>query len=517
MTATAACWIACLVTIQVPPPNASARQLEQLRADEQALIDKETQKLFALAETLAAKGQTEAAKQVRQVLPARPPADGSMPFAPLPEVVPAHGKGPGLANVPAAPDQVRAQTDAIRKESAKALFDLAAKAAGATPKHLALADECLRAVIARDPDHAEARRLLGHVKHDGGWATPHAVVQFQAGMTLHPTYGWVRKSWIPHLEKGELPLNGGAPEGSERWAPAAQADGRHADWRNAWTINTEHFQIRTNVPLAESIAFGRHLETLHDVFNALFADVIGENLPLAVRYRSKTGPAPKAPEPHYVSYFAERQEYVDQLRAQQPNIEESLGLYLPPKRGSRRGHAYFFRDKAGELGVTDTLFHEVSHQLLFESGVARPDAYKQNAGNFWVFEGLGTYFETLRIDDDGSVRIGGLIGARNEEAIKRLRTIGAAVPMKTLVQYDSDAFNAGNIFRHYQQASALTTFFMHAKNEEYRDGFLMYVRDACKGALRRGSAHTLEERIGVPAAKLDAEFAAYLNEAAARQ
>ena len=36
------------------------------------------------------------------------------------------------------------------------------KALKANPPRLALADECLRAVVARDPDHAEAHRLLGY-------------------------------------------------------------------------------------------------------------------------------------------------------------------------------------------------------------------------------------------------------------------------------------------------------------------------------------------------------------------
>ena len=44
----------------------------------------------------------------------------------------------------------------------------------AIPPRLALADACLRDVIARDPGHAEAHRLLGFVPHEGGWATPFA-------------------------------------------------------------------------------------------------------------------------------------------------------------------------------------------------------------------------------------------------------------------------------------------------------------------------------------------------------
>ena len=42
---------------------------------------------------------------------------------------------------------------------------------------------------------------------------------------------------------------------------------------------TEHFEIQTNVTLAEAITFGRRLEAFHDLFMTLFADILGENFP----------------------------------------------------------------------------------------------------------------------------------------------------------------------------------------------------------------------------------------------
>jgi uncharacterized protein DUF1570 len=506
-------WIAVILTLQVPPPNAPAEHSETLRADRASILEREAKVLAALAKALKAGGDDDAAKQVVALLPAPASPDGSRPFVQLPEVV--ASRNPGLANVPVEKAQPhwRLGVDATRADSAKKLFDLAGRAASATPKRLALADACLRDVIARQPDHAEVRRLLGHVKYEGGWASPFAVSELRAGKTLHPTYGWVRKSWVKHLEKGELPENGSVAEGAERWISADQADAHHRDWANAWTIHTEHFQIRTNVPLAESIAFGRHLETLHDLFEALLADVVGDSLPLAQRFKTPGLVGEKKTELHLVSYFADRQEYVDTLRPSQPKIEESLGIYLPPTSPkSRRGHAYFFWDKGGDLPVIATLFHEVSHQLLFESGIARADAYKANGGNYWVFEGLGTYFETLQIQEDGSVRIGGLVGRRNEEAKKRLVVENALVPLKTFVQYDARAFNLDRmIFRHYQEASALTSLLMDGQGGKYRDGFLTYVRDACKGTLRRGSGHTLEERLETDYDTLQVELLAYLQ------
>lgn len=510
---------ACLST-QVPPPDAASRLAESYRAERRAILDREAGRLEALADRLSAAGEQGAASEVRKHLPSPPEPSGAERIVPLPEVVAARSRTGGLANVPVGPKASsgwKAELDSARHESARSLFDLANRAAAAVPRHLALADACLRAVIARQPDHPEARRLLGYVAHEGGWATPYAAQQSRDGKVLHPVYGWVSAGWVPHLERGELPARG-RPEGKEVWLPADQADSQRRDFRNAWTIRTEHFTIRTNVPLSEAIAFGRHLETLHEVFETLFADVLGENLPLAQRFKNRTAVGEKAREPHLVSYFAEKPEFVEHLRpVQGDTIEQSLGLYLPARPGKgRRGHAYFFRDPGGQIRATATLSHEVSHQLLFESGIAGANDYTKNVGTYWVFEGLGTYFETLTIQPDGTVLIGGLVGPRNEEARRNLIQPGKFVPLAAFVRMDQPTFNGdrgGDIFLHYQEASALTSFLMHGRAGAYREGFLDYVRDACRGQVRRGGGRTLEDRLGKPYAAVESEFLASLKEA----
>ncbi len=110
------------------------------------------------------------------------------------------------------------------------LFALAERAASSTPKHYALADECLRAVLDRQPHHPEARRLLGYVPHDGGWATPFAARNLRHQMVNHPTYGWIDATWVPHLERGELPAPTVPGRRQTRWLPADQANELHRLW-----------------------------------------------------------------------------------------------------------------------------------------------------------------------------------------------------------------------------------------------------------------------------------------------
>ena len=116
-----------------------------------------------------------------------------------------------------------------------------------------------------------------------------------------------------------------------------------------------------------------------------------------------------------------------------PTIVNTLGTYLPARKGQPQtaGRSYFFRDDNGQLDNLSTLFHEVSHQLLFE-GLTPATRQEQNVGNYWVWEGLGTYFETFTPQEDGSYQLGGLIGPRIAKAREDILIDGLFVPIRRL-------------------------------------------------------------------------------------
>lgn len=494
--------VALTLTLQVPPPTSGLDAGRDLASESRALIAKEAEALKALADRLTDRGETKGAEEVRKLMPR--PVDGpGTRLMPLPDVV------DPTAKPPAAESAWRGEIVAIREPVGETFFDMARKAADATPPHMARAGMALRATLERMPDHAEGRRLLGFVPHEGGWAKPFAVAQLKAGNVSHPTYGWVPEDWVPHLELGELPAPfvRGKPT---TWLPAAEADRLRSTWRNPWQINTEHFEIRADVPLAETIAFGRRLEAFHDLFFAVMADAIGDDLPLARRFRTPTLQPDAGYRPHQVIYYADREEYQERLRPVAGGRvgAESLGYYDPRGTGKGNRHpAYFFRDAGGQLPMEATLYHEVSHQLLFES--AGPNAYLSNAGDYWVFEGLGTYFETVDPAEDGSLEVGGLVGARLAEAVKSL---GARkfLPLGEFLRQDQSAFNRDDrIYVNYQQAMALAVFLMQAEEGAHREPFLDYVRDAYRGRIKRGSGRSLEDRLGIPADEIERKFKAF--------
>ncbi|WP_165248285.1 DUF1570 domain-containing protein [Paludisphaera soli] len=501
---------ALALTLQVPPPTADADRAKELETDARAIRMRESDSLRALADRLKGQGDPNGAAEVLKLAPPEPEGSATL-ILPLPDVVEAR---PGLSSLPAAEAAWRKEIDAIRKPAGEAFFDLAKRAATAEPPHMARAGIALRETLARLPDHAEARRLLGYVPHDGGWARPFAVRQLKDGNVSHPTYGWVPEDWVVHLELGELPAP--AVRGkATTWLPAAEADRLRSTWRTPWQINTEHFEIRADVPLAEAIQFGRRLEAFHDLFFALMADVVGDELPLSRRFRSPALQPDASYRPHQVVYYADRDEYHERMRpvAGEQVASQSLGYYDPPRQGQgNRRPAYFFRDADGQLPVEATLYHEVSHQLLFES--AGRNAYLANAGDYWVFEGLGTYFETVTPREDGSIEVGGMAGARLEEAV---RSLGARkfLRLEEFLRQDQAAFNRDErIFVNYQQAMALAVFLMQADRGAYREPFLDYVRDAYRGRIKRGSGRSLEDRLGTPVDEIERRFRAFYAPAA---
>ena len=450
-------------------------------------------------------GRLDRAGDVRGIIEPRPPANGPRRFEPLPELVPA----------PEAPDPAEspegaAEAEAARAEAAEAFSKLSDRAFDAN--RLALADSCLRAVLRRRPDDPEARRLLGYVPHDGGWATPHAIRELDQGKTLHPIYGWIPTDDLPKLDRGLLPAPRSGRGGAPRWLPAEEADAmRLGSIERGWQITTTHFEIRASVGLDEAIAFGRRLEDFFDLFTSVAADLIGPSrLPLARLQRTPGAVAePLAPRRHRVDYFGSKQQYIEYLAPHLgADIDGTLGIYLDDQRVS-----YSFKDDAGQISVEATLYHEVSHQLLFE--LAGRTGYQRNAGNYWVFEGLGTYFETVTPRPDGSIQFGGPVGRRFEEAKRRIIEVGQFVPTAELVTFDRDTFNArdneGDVYLNYAEAMALATFLMDADRGIRRDGFLDYAADAYNGRLRGGFPTTLFSSVGLNAGDLDQELRAFLR------
>lgn len=90
-------------------------------------------------------------------------------------------------------------------------------------------------VVAFSPEHDEANEALGHRRAGDGWLAP----------------------------------NRG------RWGPVTRLDDLHADWNDAWGIETSHWRLRTNLPTAEAVETAIDLERFHVLFFEKFGHALG--------------------------------------------------------------------------------------------------------------------------------------------------------------------------------------------------------------------------------------------------
>lgn len=497
---------------QVPPPRSVAVIGTELRADLKATLDRERAQLEALAAKLAADGRAGEAEAVRRLIEPEPEPNAPNTFKPLPDpVVPGEGE---IAPPP--------EAAAIRTRSSKALFALYQRAIAPGSERIGVATESLRAAFRRNSLDPEINRLLGYVPHDGGWATPQTAANLKNHMVRHPRFGWVEESWVPHLDRGELPAVP-VPGQPLAWLPADEADRQRRDFaKRPWLITTAHFEIAANVPLEEVISFGQRLEALHELFWVLLPDLYDpKSVPIVQRARDPMRQAGLTTKRHQVWYFASKDEYVEYFRkSYRIDVEGTLGYAMPPSEARsyrQKPRSYFYRPPPDDaIAATETLFHEASHQLVFESGPS--NAFTSNLGQFWVWEGLGTYFETLRPMADGSYQFGGFVGPRLAKARADLVDADGFVDLTALLAMGRAHFQAAEVASdHYAEGMALVVFLLHGQGGRYREGFLEYLAEAYRGRFRPGGGgEPLPDRLGTSAQSLDQEFRRFVTEAVPR-
>lgn len=385
------------------------------------------------------------------------PATGSLLFVAPDEYTPASNVG----------DQYREP----RNKYADSLFALAMRAAAAG--QLSLAFQWATETVRENPDHAEARRVLGYEPRDGQWLTAYGAKMFDSGKKWNPKSGWVSTD-DPKPSPGK---------------------------RNNWFLRTDHFLVSTNYSGEAAAELAARLELLHQIWRQLFA---GFYLPEREVRQLFDGDrvARGQPKPFRVFYYRNRSEYADALRRRQPRIDETLGIYFDTFR-----EAHFFAGGDQDAG---TLYHEAVHQLFQES---RP-ATKMvgSSANFWIIEGVATYFETLTEHVDPRIgryyTIGELTKGRLPSARRQLKE-NSSVPLAELTRLGKEELQQpANIARRYSQSCGLAAFLIDGEQGRYREPLVRYLQAIYTG---HDSVQTLVETTGASYSELDAAYRRYLE------
>jgi len=382
----------------------------------------------------------------------------------------------------------RERFTALRSAQAGALFALAQEAA--EQDRLSLAMMFAHEAIRENPHHAAARRTLGYVQFDDRWCTPHQRRMFESGHVWDERFGWLTKEELRRYEAGMRKFG-------RRWIDAEQEARIRRNLRRGWEVRTGHYRVTTNHSLEEGVRLARRFERLYQVWRQLF---VGYDVRPAVVRRAFAGRGslPHSDTPQEVVYFRNRSEYNDALRAAQPQIDITLGIYFDNQR-----RAYFF---AGDDQQAGTLYHEAVHQLFQES---RPVGKNVGARhNFWIVEGIATYFESLT-GREGYFTLGGSDAGRLPAARHRLLVTRFYVPFEKLVRFGTkDLQRHPEIAKLYSQIAGQTTFLMHFEQGRYRRALVEYLT-----AVYEGEAHlrSLSELTGASYDELDRQYRAFIE------
>jgi hypothetical protein len=459
---------------------AAVENAAQLLAARNASEASYRETLGKLAEWCEERQLTDAVKLLGDWLPTRDPLKSyifKLPdsFDPPPEL---NGAGASAA-------EFWERFAKLRRVQADALFALAKRAHAAG--EYALAFDLVRQAGRENPDHAEARSILGYVRYNDGWALPDTARRLTAGQVYHDKFGWLPAGHIKPYEMGRRYSRG-------KWTSADDDERLHASIRSGWRVESEHYVVTTNHSLEEGVRLSRRLEQLYDVWRHVFVDYYTPHSEIdrwferAASGAAKTVSAPRLRRTHQVSYFRNRDEYNGELRPLQAQIEITLGIYF-----SKTRTAYFF---AGDEQYVGTLLHEGTHQLFQETRQAGRDVGAKS--NFALVEAVACYMESL-VQHEHWYTLGGMEEGRVPAARKRLLDDQFYVPFREVTALGMRELQRDDrLPMIYSQISGQALFLLHADSGRYRRSLIetllaIYTNKADAATLAKQAAMTYEQ------------------------
>jgi hypothetical protein len=405
------------------------------------------------------------------------------------------------------PEQVQgvANPGTCRHDYADGMYELALEAI--QDGHPSEAFHDLRETAFHNPDHETARKLLGYVLYEDRWVTPYTALMLRRGEVDHPVFGWLPAEHVARYEAGQRFYKG-------RWMPAAAEAEIRSKLTDAWEVESDHFLIRTTHSLERGVELSRALEILHRFFLRNFTDFFATPQQMKRLFDDGKPLGTSGGSKHEVVYLATREAYAKIVRNKQPGADQMNGLYMPGDR-----IAYLFANEADPEASLETMYHEVTHQILSESNLKTFEIATD--ADFWVIEGIACYMESF--EPEGAIRVGDPGHSRLYFARERIVAEDWFQPLERFTQlgrhqfqFEAPGKTAEEKFRelqrYYSQATGLTHFLLHYDNGRYRDGFVQYLARIYSADARvRKQRLTLAEVLGVPFEDLDRLYVEYIS------
>ena len=357
-------------------------------------------------------------------------------------------------------DQAHQKLQEIRRSHAEKVFSLAKKQS--TAKNASFAYQLLNEVLHFHPDHAEVRKILGHRKSkndETDWNVTSDRLRIRKATRIHSEFKWPKKSYF--------------------------------------LASTAHFEISSRASEAETKALARKLERWHDIWRQVFFDYWSNPAALE-RWISGKGSVRIPTKKFKVIFFADKQEYVQELSRSVPGIEVSTGYY-----DDRQKTSFFY---AGDQTTEDTWRHELTHQLFSESTRTIKSPFENQF--LWLGEGIAMYFESL-VEHDGYVTLGGFDSRRLQFARRRCIKEQFFVPLKMLSQADQTEFQTHpNRAKIYSQSAGVTHFLMNSAKGKLQKPLSEFLKLSYQGKLKTDSFAKI---LGTSFEKLEKDYKDFLK------
>lgn len=462
--------------------------LQRSRAEFDQRQQSFAEELTSLADQLERQGLADAADEVRRDIP---DADAArLQFQSLPRE--RRGQLPPATTPEGA---WRHRLRFLKEKEADELYKFSQKAM--QEDHVSFAYQVVREAARLNPDLETARTLLGYIPYEGEWLTPFEADKKKKKEIWDDRFGWIPAADLPRYEQGLRKYKG-------RWIPSEHDSELRQDFRNAWEIRTEHWLVKTNHSLERGVEIAGKLEEYYSFFISEFPGLFNSRAQMKKLFAVGTNARPRINQnPFVVHYYKTKEDYVAQLQRQVPIIGVTNGIYLQDDETS-----YFFHRP--EATDESTLYHEATHQILWESRSYKRDIAEAN--HFWVIEGFACYMESYR-RESGVISLGDPEFIRFDNARARLIADRFYLPLATTVELGMKEYQAQqSLPLLYSQASGMVHFFLHAENGRYRDSFLEYVAGIYASRKSNGSdIPSLEKLTGLSFHELDVEYIRYMS------
>jgi hypothetical protein len=300
-----------------------------------------------------------------------------------------------------------------------------------------------REALKLKPGHQDARVEMGYVYYGGRWVHTDELKDLMEQKNFVAYKGRL----ISREEYDGLTAESEGAEETEEESTEEEieeepvkAEDPGVPWSDAYDVNTSHYTIRTNVGKKIFLRYKKLMEGLYSEYRKVFKGY-------------------KAKEKGKLSVWIYRNQ---QDFMQETGRRQDVGGYYDKQ--SKRVLSY--KGTFGS-GTTDSvLAREGCHQYLDS---ILPD---MNAAPAWLVEGFAVYFESVKVSDSGSVKMGKL-------PRDRLIQLKAAIAQGNFITVDQLIRRSRNRFGPVEEAHAWSLIYFMKKSSSKYGKILSEFFDKC--------------------------------------